>query len=198
MAKAQPFRAKAGTVLFRPGDTCPGFVRLKSGTIRVSGVSPSGREIVLYRVGPGDVCLQTFSCLVDGADYSAEGLAETDLEGDIILPHGFETALAEDAEFRRDVLHAAARRFAELESQIERFAFEGLDRRLACTLLARMGEEQRISATQEDLAREAGSAREVISRKLAQWARAGWLEVRRGEVVVRDLAALRQLATHEV
>ena len=74
-----------GTVLFQPGQACPGLVLLDKGTIKVTLTAANGREVVLYRVSPGDMCLQTFSCLVEGRTYSAEGVAETDLEGDKAL-----------------------------------------------------------------------------------------------------------------
>jgi CRP/FNR family transcriptional regulator len=59
----------------------------------------NGREIVLYRVAPGDVCLQTFSALVHGAPYTAQGMAETDLEIEI-LPRLVPCPRGEDAAFR--------------------------------------------------------------------------------------------------
>ena len=73
-----------GTVLFRPDDACTGFVVDHEGSDRLSLMAENGREIVLYRVRPGDVCLQTFGCLVDHAPYSAEGVAETDLAIEIV------------------------------------------------------------------------------------------------------------------
>ena len=79
---ATPQNIPKGTTLFRAGDPCPGFVVLSEGTIRVTMSAANGREVVLYRVRPGDVCLQTFSCLIDGRSSSAEGVAETDLSAE--------------------------------------------------------------------------------------------------------------------
>ena len=71
-----PISLSAGAVVFRPNDDCPGFVVVKRGQIKVSLTSESGREIVRYRVQPGDVCLQTFSCLSRKTPYAAEGRVE--------------------------------------------------------------------------------------------------------------------------
>lgn len=60
-AGVAPMRVPAGTVLFRPQEPCRGFLALRSGSIKVSLTSASGREIVLYRVHPGEICLQTFA-----------------------------------------------------------------------------------------------------------------------------------------
>ena len=69
-----------GHVLYRPDDECAGFVVVHRGTVKVSLTAENGREIVLYRVRPGEICLQTFGCLVNGTRYSAEAVAETPLE----------------------------------------------------------------------------------------------------------------------
>ena len=63
-----------GTTLFEPGQSCPGLILLAKGNIKVTLTAANGREVVLYRVHPGDMCLQTFACLVEGRVYSAEGL----------------------------------------------------------------------------------------------------------------------------
>lgn len=70
-----------GTALFRPGEPCRGFVVVHAGSIRVTLGARNGREVVLYRVRRGDVCLQTFTCLVQGRDYSAAGVSLADTAG---------------------------------------------------------------------------------------------------------------------
>ncbi|UPT62203.1 MAG: hypothetical protein M0D54_17810 [Hyphomonadaceae bacterium JAD_PAG50586_4] len=59
---------------------------LERGLIKVTMCSASGREIVLYRVQPGEVCLQTFACLVQHRAYGAEGVVEEDIEALLIPP----------------------------------------------------------------------------------------------------------------
>ncbi len=72
--------------------------------------------MVLYRVRPGEVCLQTFSCLVDGTTYAAEGMAETDLKGEIIPAAQFAGRMEADPNFRSMVLASVATRFGEVNS----------------------------------------------------------------------------------
>lgn len=68
----RPIRAGVGEKLFRSGDPCPGFLALERGVIKVTMSAASGREIVLYRVQPGEICLQTFTCLVQHRAYGAD------------------------------------------------------------------------------------------------------------------------------
>jgi CRP/FNR family transcriptional regulator len=102
-----------GSRVFAPGEPCPGFVLLDSGTIRVSLAAENGREVVLYRVQPGDVCLQTFSCLINHTTYRAEGVAETDLSGTLLPPDSSTPAWPRTPISRRHLRfrRAALRRF---------------------------------------------------------------------------------------
>lgn len=183
-----------GAVLFHPGDECPGFVVVRQGCIRVSITSENGREIVLYRVRPGEVCLQTFSCLVEGRRYQAEGVVEADVDGELIPAPEFGRRMADDADFRQGVMQAVARRFADFEHVVEMLAFAGLEQRVAEGLMRLAGEADALTTTHEAIALEIGSAREAVSRQLAAIARSGVIEVRRGEIQILDREALSRLA----
>lgn len=198
MDHTQPLSCPAGTVLFRPGEDCPGFVRLKSGTIRVTLTAANGREVVLYRVGPGDVCLQTFACLTEGRSYAAQGTAETAIQAEV-LPHTvFRTELAQNDTFRAEVLSAVARRFADYERLVEDVALTGFDARLARALLRLEPVDGRIAITHEALATETASGRAFVSRRLREFARMGLIEQGRGWLTVHDHGALVRIAADEL
>ncbi|KUJ73732.1 cyclic nucleotide-binding protein [Ruegeria marisrubri] len=186
----------AGTVLFRPGQECPGYVRLHEGSIRVSLTAANGREVVLYRVGPGDVCLQTFACLTEGRSYSAEGVAETPIKGEILPHDSFRRAMASDDAFRAEVLGAVARRFADFEQLVEDVALTGFDARLARVLL-RLARHDVVHATHDALAAETASGRAFVSRRLAEFARQGLVALARGRISLLDRAGLERLAADE-
>mgnify|MGYP000389151531 CR=1 FL=1 len=195
---SQPLSCPAGTVLFSPGQDCPGFVRVTRGTIRVTLTAANGREVVLYRVGPGDVCLQTFACLTEGRQYSALGTAETPVEGEI-LPHGqFSRRLTEDAGFRAEVLGAVARRFGDFEQLVEDVALTGFDARLARVLLRLTSESApRIEITHDALASETASGRAFVSRRLRAFVRSGLVEQGRGWIAICDRNGLDRIAADD-
>lgn len=195
---AIPLNQPAGAVLFRAGDECPGFVVVKSGCIRVSLTSAGGREIVLYRVRPGEICLQTFSCLVDSRRYQAEGVVESAVSGKVVPPGEFNRRMAMDDAFRNQVLGAIARRFGDFEHVVETLAFAGLEQRVAQAILALVGEGRELHATHEQIATEIGSAREAVSRQLAALARNGFLAMHRGVIEILDRDGLSQLASPAV
>lgn len=187
----------AGTVLFRPDDACQGFVIVREGSIRVVLTAENGREIVLYRVRPGDVCLQTFACLVEGKDYSAEGIAETEVVAEMVPPAEFNRRIAEDTAFRSQLFSAVAHRFADLERLVEDVALTGLEARLARLLLRLADAQGRVIATHEALAAEAGSGRAVVTRQLGSFARDGLVRVSRGQIEIVSKEAL-EIISHEV
>jgi CRP/FNR family transcriptional regulator len=190
----KPLNCKAGAVLFHPGQECPGFVRVTKGTIKVSLTGASGRKVVLYRVNPGDLCLQTFACLTDGRHYSAEGQAETDLEGELISHAEFHRMMLDDDAFRQSVLKAVAARFTEFENLVEDLALTGFDARLAKVLLRLSGDGTLIRATHENLAVETASGRAFVSRRLAEFETQGLIIRKRGALEVTDRPGLERIA----
>lgn len=187
-------RVPKGQVLYRPDDECSGFVVVHAGTIKVSLTAENGREIVLYRVRPGEICLQTFGCLVNGTRYSAEAVAETEIELDVIPLAAFQQRIAADAPFRAQLFSAVASRFADLERLVEEVALASIEQRLAQALLRLADPDHRVGATHERLATEIGSARAVVSRQLGTFARDGLIELARGHIELRDHAGLALLA----
>lgn len=189
-----PLAVPRGTVLFRPAQACQGFVVVRSGSIKVSLTAENGREIVPYRVRPGEVCLQTFGCLVKGNAYSAEGVAESDLEIEVIPAVEFQRRIESDLAFRQQLFSAVAARFADLERLVEDVALLSIEERLARALLRLAGDGDRVDATQEALATEIGSAREVVSRQLGLFVRAGLITASRGHIDLIDRPGLEALA----
>jgi CRP/FNR family transcriptional regulator len=187
-AAAKPIAAPAGSVLFRPGDACHGLMMLGRGTVRVDLVAEDGHALLLYRVAPGEACLLTTACLFGGGDYAAEGRAETAVAGLLLPRPAFEALVADSPGFRAWVMAGFGARIAALMARIEALSFRSIDQRLAAALLAR--DPGPVRATQAELATEVGTAREVVTRRLAALAREGLLEVARGEILVLDRAGL--------
>lgn len=183
-----------GTVIFGPGKAPENLLLLLDGVVRVQQVSDSGREIVLYRVHARESCVLTTACLLAYEDYSAEGVAETDVSAVAIPRTVFEDMIAKSGVFRRFVFAAYSRRITDLFVVIEEIAFRRVDLRLAQKLLALEGETGDLRLTHQQLATELGTAREVVSRQLQEFQRRGWIAASRGHIEIRDHAALEAFA----
>ncbi len=186
-----------GEVIFQRGQACPGFVVLEEGTIKVTLAGPSGREVVLYRVRPGEICLQTLSCLINGEPYGAEGVAETEIAGDLVPANEFHKKFADDAEFRDRIMSSVATRFAEYQRLVEEVALTSFDARLAKVLLRMAGSNDFVATTHSALATETASGRAYVTRRLAEFAKSGLVEQEEDGIALRNRARLEQLAAGE-
>jgi CRP/FNR family transcriptional regulator len=186
------------TVIFGPGKAPENLLLLLEGTVRVQQTSETGREVFLYRVNAGESCVLTTACLLAYEDYSAEGVAETDLRAVLVPRTTFDELVARSPEFRRFVFTAYSRRITDLFHVIEEVAFRRVDVRLAQKLLQLAGPEGTLQATHHSLALELGSVREVVSRQLQEFQRRGWVELGRGVVRILAPAGLRHLAEERV
>ncbi|MEM7720913.1 MAG: Crp/Fnr family transcriptional regulator [Pseudomonadota bacterium] len=192
VARSKILSVPQGTVIFGPGKAPEHLLLLLEGTVRVQQVSESGREVVLYRVGAGESCVLTTACLLAYEDYSAEGLAETDIRAVAIPRATFDDLVASSAAFRTFVFAAYSRRITELFHVIDEIAFRRMDIRVAQKILDR-AEGAVLKITHAQLATELGTAREVVSRQLSEFQRRGWIEQARGEVRITDRQALSGL-----
>lgn len=183
----------AGTRIYGPGQAPENYLLLVDGSVRVQQVSDSGREIVLYRIAAGESCALTTACLMGYDDYLAEAIAETDLRAVAIPRAAFDRLIAHSAEFRRFVFTAFSARVTDLFRIIDEVAFSRMDIRLAHRLLELSHGAADVVVTQQQLAAELGSAREVVSRILSEFHRRGWVTPARGVITIDDRKALEAL-----
>jgi len=190
--RSQVIKVPSGSVIFGPGKAPDNLLLLLSGTVRVQQLSESGREVVLYRVNAGESCVLTTACLLAYEDYSAEGVAETEVQAAAIPRSVFDDLIASSKPFREFVFSAYSRRITDLFHVIDEIAFKRMDIRLAQKLLERSTDGV-LKATHAQLAAELGTAREVISRQLSEFQRRGWVAQSRGTIEILDEAGLRAL-----
>jgi CRP/FNR family transcriptional regulator len=182
-AEARLVALPAGVLLFQPGQSCPGLPLLLEGRVKVSQIGANGRQLVLYRVRPGETCVVTTGCLLDASVYAAQGEVEQPALA-VSLPPALALGLIDaHAPFRTLVFGQFSRRLQTLMAVVDAVAFHRLDERLAAWLLAR---GPWIAMTHQAIADELGSAREVVTRVLRQFADEGLLQVSRDGIAVRD------------
>ncbi len=188
-----PMDVPKDTVLFRPGDVVKGYVIVLHGVIGVNLVGPTGRDILLYRVQPGQSCIQSTLGLMGGEDYSGEAVAETDARV-VLMPKGvFQDLIDASPPFRKLVFAAFAERMQSMMHLLERVAFQKVESRLASYILVNAADGT-LRMTQADIATAIGSAREVISRRLDALETRGCITRDRGSVTITNPEMLRQLS----
>lgn len=184
----------AGTQIFAPGQSADNLLLLLDGTVRVQQKSDTGREVFLYRVHAGESCVLTTACMLAFEDYSADGIAETAVRAVAIPRATFDDLAARSDVFRQFIFKAYSRRITDLFTLIDDIVFQRMDVRLASRLLELAVDDDTVHATHQMLSTELGTAREVISRTLAEFHRRGWIDQERGKVHLVGRAGLERLA----
>lgn len=191
---ARIVEAPIGTIGYREGDHCGSYVLRLKGRSRVYKMSVSGREIVLYRVGAGETCVITTTCLLGNSQYPASTVVEEPIE-DVIIPEAiFHKLMIDSPVFRQYVMQNYGALISDLIVLLDEVAFQTLDARLAKCLLD-MGNNT-IQRTHQQIADELGTAREVISRQLKRLEQKGWLTMGRGVIEIQQRGELLKLANN--
>ncbi|MFZ4602811.1 MAG: Crp/Fnr family transcriptional regulator [Caulobacterales bacterium] len=182
---------------FEAGSACAGYIVTVAGAIDVVLLAENGREIALYSVGPGELCVQTMQCLASGGTYSAEGRVREPVRGVLITPAAFDALMRENDAFRAFVMVQVAERFSAMMHVVEQAMSTPLPRRIAGLLVDRaIGDV--VTTTHAEIAVACASSREGVTRALSAMARDGAVRIERGRIVLVDRDALSRLATGSV
>jgi len=186
-------RLPKGQVLFCPGEAARGFTILLAGRVEVYLVGPTGREILLYAIEPGQSCVQSTLGLLGGEDYTGEAVTVSACEAVLVPRETFLAQMDVSPVFRRFVFGAFANRMQAIMALLERVAFQKVESRLAADLVAH-AEDGAVHATHQEIATRIGTAREVVSRRLDAMAKAGLVRLDRGVVTIHRPDALTRIA----
>ena len=175
---------------------CTGAIIVKSGCVRIYILSEEGREVTLYRLYPGDICMLSASCVLKTITFDVFADAEEESECYIINGKVFAEVSEQNIYVKNFALDTAVARFSDVMWVMQQILFMSFDRRLAIFLwdeLSKTGGDT-IKMTHEQIAKYTGSAREVVSRMLKYFASEGIVEALRAGVKILDKDKLRALA----
>ena len=178
------------------GNECSGVILVRSGCLRLFMMSEEGRDITLYRLHKGDICMLSASCVLDAITFDVFVDAQEDSECYVIGGPAFAAVSERNPQIKIFALETAVGRFSVVMWVMQQILFMSMGRRLAIFLLdesARNGTDV-IALTHGQIARYMGSAREVVSRMLKYFVNEGIVEVSRKGVKILDKKHLRKLA----
>lgn len=184
-----------GQNIHSPSNECVGVLLVKSGELRTYILSESGKEVTLFRLGKGDACILSASCLLSNITFDVFIDAQLDTEALLISSATFAQLQEGNLYVENYALRLAADRFSDVMWAMEQILFMSFDARLAVFLLdetAKTGADN-LTLTHEQIARYIGSAREVVSRMLKYFEGEGIVRLHRGGVEILDKPALRKL-----
>lgn len=177
------------------GGECSGVILVRSGSLRVYMMSENGKDITLYRLHKGDMCMLSASCVLEAITFDVFIDADEDSECCVIGGPAFAAVSQRNPCIKIFALETAVSRFSDVMWVMQQILFMSMDKRLAIFLSdesARTNSDV-ISLTHEQIARYIGSAREVVSRMLKYFANEGIVEVSRKGIKILDRKLLRKL-----
>ena len=179
---------------FCKGSACRTVTLVGEGNIRVFVDAESQREVTLYHIGPGDTCPINLLSALRGHRAPAHARIEASIDGLTFPAELFRRWVERYPSLQRYVFDVLSARLMDVLLRIEEITFQRVDRRLADYLLNQFeaceGPSVTIRTTHEQIAQELGSAREVITRMLKTFERAGAVKLARGQVHLRDRTPL--------
>jgi CRP/FNR family cyclic AMP-dependent transcriptional regulator len=194
-------RYPAGREIFAKGAPGQSMMAVLRGTLKMSSVSPEGKEIVFNIMNPGD-CFGEIA-LLDGEARSADAVAMTDCELLVLNRRDFMPILEKRADICIILLRILCQKLRQTSEQVEDVLFRHLESRIAKALLhlaesaslhGVSGSSVELHVSQRELGNIAGGSRESVNKHLQIWHKAGIITLGKGSIVIRDLAAIERLA----
>lgn len=186
---------KKGEIIHNCTGACLGLIGVLRGNLCVCMLSEEGREITLFPLYENNLCVFGSACVLRPVTCHAHLSAEVDTEL-LMVPHlVWEDIMRRNLAVECFAHKLAGRLLSTVLSTMQQMLFWDFDTRLAYHLVQeseRVG-SLRIRTTHEKIARNIGSAREVVTRMLKRFSDLGMVEVRRGAIMILDINALRAM-----
>ena len=186
---------KRDTLLRGGSADCAGLLLIRTGQLRAFVDSEEGREITIYRLFDGDLCLFCAPCVIRSIQFDVTIQAEKDTEFWSIPAGVYRNLMAESTAVSNYTNELMASRFSEVMSRMEQFMWRSMDKRVAAFLLQEASIEgtRELRITHEAIANHLGSHREVITRTLRDFQSGGMVRLARGMVTILDREKLEAL-----
>ncbi len=188
-------RHAKGANIHSADNDCIGVILVKSGELRTYILSENGKEITLYRLNAGDVCMLSASCLIKNITFDVHIDAESDTDILLINSYTFSQLQSQNVYVENFALHVVVDKFSDVMWAMQQILFLSFDQRLAAFLIdeALKTNSYDIKLTHEQIAKYMGSAREVVSRMMKHFEGEGLIALYRGGVKIVDKNRLRRL-----
>jgi CRP/FNR family cyclic AMP-dependent transcriptional regulator len=170
-AVAKPRRYAKDDVVFHADETGDIFCLIKEGQVKITMISPEGKEIILSMLGPGDFFGEM--ALLDDEPRSATVIAMEPLELVTIWRAEFLQILQENFSIAKKLLATLSRRLRTASNRIESLATMDVYGRLARFFLDLAREHGKVldngyvavtRPTHQSIANMIGTSRETVSR----------------------------------
>lgn len=197
---SQPATVPKREYIFTPDEPSSQVYMLKSGRVRISRLSETGKHFTLVILEPGDIFGESAIFSDEPRRNFAEALDEAEICA--IDKREFENVIMKNASVSLKIAQIVEHRLTEAQEQIEHLVFYDVQTRLARLLLkladihgerADKGVKIGIKLTHEDIASLIGSTRETTSKILNEFKANGWIDVQKRHIILLDQKVLAEM-----
>jgi len=174
-----------GQIMMGDHKSCTGIPMVLRGRLRLFRTSDKGREMTLYRIREGELCVMAGVCAMGDVEYDFSIEAEKDSVLAVIPPETFRALIYRSDPFRVYVFNELAERLIRSVETIDMLIFASIEERIITYLKHNANAQNEVRTTHEKMAVELGSSREVITRQLKKLAEKGLIELRRGKILLK-------------
>lgn len=186
----------AGTLLHGGSEDCTGLLLVIEGQLRVYTISDEGKEITLYRLLEGDMCLFSASCMLNSIQFDVFVQSELPTTVVHIPPEVYKSLMQESLAVANYTNELMASRFSDVMWLMDQILNKKIDSRLAALLLeeAELTGSTTLHLTHDQLARHLGTAREVVTRMLKYFQSEHLVSLERGTIILCAPEQLKEIA----
>ncbi|MDZ7879372.1 MAG: Crp/Fnr family transcriptional regulator [Saprospiraceae bacterium] len=161
---------KAGEIIINENASIGAIPIVASGSIRVIRTEEDGREILLYYIKTGESCIMSFLGGIHNETSKIKAEVEENAEIYFLPMDKVTLFIREHPQWLDYIFRLYHKRFEELLTIINAIAFKKVDERLMNLLQKKteLTKSKTLHVTHEQLAKELGTARVVVSRLLKQ------------------------------
>jgi len=179
-----------GEILFWEDDPCAGLHIIEQGSVKLYRISPQGRQYIIRVLQEGETCNEvpafdggTNPVNVETLERSKVWVIEAEMLRDLVKAR---------PDFALKVLSNFGRNLRGLVRLVSEMAFYQVTNRLARLISELPIEEPRPHWTQEQLAAQLGTVREVVARSLKELERSGAIRIEERRIYIADDTVLQQ------
>lgn len=186
-----------GTLFLIEGEPCTAIYFIISGDVSIFRLATDGREQVLTRLKPGQ-SFNTVPPFQKERRNHANAKAVTNVELLVILIEDYYQLIRDCPDFNIAILQDFADRLDHLTALVESLSLYSVRGRLARFFLTGIEANQTAKQfTQEEIAAQIGTVREVVSRTMRGLIKEGIIEINRHEINILDKEALKRVASSQ-
>jgi CRP-like cAMP-binding protein len=190
------------TIVFRQGTTAAHCYAVIDGRVRITQSDVNGAQLVVRFVGPGKM-FGTVAFFTDGK-YPAEAMAVVDSVAVSWTEPDLFALIADHPRIALNIIKILGARIREVQERLREVATQRVECRIANAVLrladqavqgAADGRTIVFPVTRKDIAEMCGATLHTVSRVLTAWEKADLLATKRQRITIRQLKAIRRIAS---